>query len=234
LLIAVGKRDILSVSISAYHNLLHALCGLCAIEIQTCTAFGHRSYLVAMASLALLASLSTLLLHAYGQTIIATNTGDQTQIVSNGVTIIDGTTMSSCPGAAVLTKSGSHSGAYCCIEKNSATATASMCAGFPFCSDSTADPMTIFTPSCEALIPMTASDYAQLVVSATSSVSMNSASLTAAPASTSSASAQTTGNPTSTASSATQDNAAACIFSMSEVWIFSGLWLMGGVFAVAA
>ncbi|KIW54898.1 hypothetical protein PV05_07224 [Exophiala xenobiotica] len=187
-----------------------------------------------MPSLALLVSLSTLLLHAYGQTIVATNTGDQTQIVSNGATIIDGTTMSSCPGAAVLTKSGSHSGAYCCIEKNPATATASTCAGFPFCSDSTANPMTIFTPSCEALIPMTASNYAQLVASATSSVSMKSASQTAAPASTSSAGAQTTSDPTSTASSATQNNAAACIFSMSEVWMFSGLGLMAGVFAVVA
>ncbi|KAK5193889.1 hypothetical protein LTR99_005880 [Exophiala xenobiotica] len=75
------------------------------IKIQACIAFRYRSYLVAMTSLALLASLSTLLLHAYAQTNIATNTRDQTQIVSNGVTIIDGTTMSSCPGAAVLTTS---------------------------------------------------------------------------------------------------------------------------------
>lgn len=81
---------------------------------------------------------------------------------------------------------------------------------------------------------MTASNYAQLVASATSSVSMKSASQTAAPASTSSAGAQTTSDPTSTASSATQNNAAACIFSMSEVWMFSGLGLMAGVFAVVA
>lgn len=108
--------------------------------------------------------------------------------IEDGTTVVNGHTISTCPGAIVATEVSSTKGVYCCVEKDKATVTASMCAGFPFCSDSTAVGMTIATPACLAFVPVTASNYNELLASATAGTSeshsdSHSTSATATPAS---------------------------------------------------
>ncbi|KIW41224.1 uncharacterized protein PV06_06799 [Exophiala oligosperma] len=195
----------------------------------------------------LFGSLSMLLLQVKAQD--SSDEGGQTitgGISGNGGTvIIDGTTVSNCPGEVLSTSTGSLNGVFCCIEEDPSTVSASMCAGYPFCSDSTAVAMSINTPSCVTMIPATASNYDQLVASATSSVGnggSNGGSSTAAasPGSTTSSgpqetSAQSSGSQSAsaTATSSTSGNEAAGMAKVPLGWmcVGTGLGALAGVLA---
>ena len=130
---------------------------------------------------------------------------DVTMEIDNGKTTINGTPVPSCPGLATYATVSSTKGIYCCVEKDPSTMTASMCEGFPFCSTKSGSAMVIPTPSCEALVPITATDYSLLIASATKGLSGAKATTTntAAPGS----STKTTASQTASAAAAASGKA---------------------------
>lgn len=133
------------------------------------------------------------IIHAVASVALLTGVSAQysSMEVNNGVTTIDGTKVpTNCPGLGTKTALSSGSAqVYCCVEKDPYTRTASMCSGFPFCSDTTSGQpaMTINSASCETYIPVTAKNFDDLVGSATKSIAVVATGGTPAPQASSSA-----------------------------------------------
>ncbi|KIV97680.1 hypothetical protein PV10_01396 [Exophiala mesophila] len=114
---------------------------------------------------------------------------------SAGVTeVINGVTVSNCPGAMVVQGT---TATYCCVGGTGFSM--SFCDGFPFCSSTdtvtTTSATSLATPTCQTTIPLSATNFQQLVESASRSLASASGSASA------SASAAATPSTGSTASS---------------------------------
>jgi len=73
-----------------------------------------------------------------------------------------------CPGSISASYNNGVIDGFCCIGSD---ASVSLCPGFPFCSGTQADMVSISDAGCVTKIPLTASDYSRLVSSAASSLS---------------------------------------------------------------
>lgn len=101
--------------------------------------------------------------------------------------MVNGVTVSNCPGAMVVQGT---TATYCCVGATGFSM--SLCDGFPFCStttdtlDETAATATdnnsndIAAPTCSTTIPLSATNFAQLVDSASQSLASAAAAATAA------------------------------------------------------
>ncbi|RVX70923.1 hypothetical protein B0A52_06080 [Exophiala mesophila] len=128
---------------------------------------------------------------------------------SAGITeVINGVTVSNCPGAMVVQGT---TATYCCVGGTGFSM--SFCEGFPFCSSTdtmstTTSAMSIATPTCQTTIPLSATNFDQLVESASRSLASASGSASAAATASTGSTASSTGTGTGSQAQQTQNAAA--------------------------